>query len=246
MKRISLVIVLLTPCGVFADQAPIPACPSATLQDYINMGSIGCSIGSLQYSDFRQPFIGDVGGGNPADAAGFAASNIFVGWDSDPFILVFAFGESGVFTAGMPATEVSYKVTLLPSTDPIDSVSIQDVAGALTGGGTGEVIENVSCESNTIFPCAHLVATLCNGNGPGLCYFTTQKIPAADSILVSDEIIVDATHGTVEMSEVNAEFDSPAPEPTAVALLGTAIIGCLLSGLRQRRRQPPLPRPTRP
>lgn len=244
MKRIILLIVAL-PALLWGQAAGAAACTATSLSDYVALGSSGCTIGSLGFSDFQL---------NAPQSGAVASTAITV----DPVTLGatlvgLSFGVSPGTSGGLFYDNlISYRVTGIAAS--VVGATVDFTGSSATGDAAVSVLSTLCLGGLFLGPD---VISGCNGTGtlnlavidiglgPDPAY--TLPFAAVGSLAVVTDIAYDSGSGFVPgsastlASAINL-FDvaaavTPVPEPSPILLLA---VGGALIALAHRRR--PCPR----
>src|SRR6266508_3160727 len=162
-----------------------PVCQSSvTLSDYAALGSGGCDIGSLHFSDFT--YIGSGFGGATAIPADGVAVGLLTGNSG------FLFSAAWSVRPGQGLDSlISYTVA-----GPIDSIGAAMAGYGAAGGGVVTVAETTDPAVGTIFLYHSTAGTL-----------ASMTIPVSVSgIRLTKDIAVNGNDGLAAVSEVTNSF----------------------------------------
>ncbi len=207
------------------------ACTTGTLQDYINLGATGCTIGNELFSNFA--FTSSVSGSAvvpPASGIGVTPLNT----PNDPGLFVDIVINAPAGSLGDVA--FSYTVTAL-------SGSITDTSLAMTSFvmPDGSVtIAQTECLGDTFADgCAHgTLASLHTwdfGSGSEKLADSNMFAPVGMVDILKDITVSGGTEGFGNVSgEIQHYSTGIVPEPATLSLLGSGLIG--LAGLLRKVR----------
>lgn len=218
MKKILLLVTLLLATSSLGWAG---ACTMDTLANYIAMGATGCTVGTLEFSNFSYITTGSGGGGTAPSAGGIVVTPI------TPTALVAGFDFVGGFVAGSGETAdgvIHYTVTSLGPL--IEDWTVQILAGAATSTGIGSVAEAASNG-------ATLLAFV---SGHGNQMSQTATFAPIGSLNISKDISANggtASDGAAHVSEFTNTFSTVIPEPASMLLFGSGLL--VLGGYVRRR-----------
>ena len=203
---------------------PVVPCENNTpLQDYINLGSTGCNIGNLLFSNFSYP------PGQYLGAEVVPAGNVIVKTHSGPNAGLTFEGEWYSTNVGTLIQLLSYSVAEMSNQPLIDGAALSFDGYAGVAIGAFASVSQTLCLGSVSAPCgASAFLYVSTSTVP---YFTSNFLPVA-VLGVQNTIFVNGGDGLAEVDEFTNRF-SQVPEPGLLLLLGLGA-----SGWMARRRQP--------
>jgi hypothetical protein len=230
MKKATILLAAFTLMAVSAFGASCPA--TATVQDYIDFGSSGCSIGDKTFSSFT--FSGSASGtSTPLIASNVSVVPITNGGASGDEI---GLGFNSLWVANSNSfsdTVIQFTVTVIGGGPQlISDASIVQSSGGFTGTGAATVSEGI-CGP---VPClTEVSAYTVNTQGTTKLSDHVVFTPTGTIRAVKDIGVAGGTNGTATLSYVEDTFSQTSvPEPASIVLLGSVITGlCMLA--RRRR-----------
>jgi len=245
-------LVALTILG--ATQAKAAACVAQTADQYVALGTTGCTIGSWTLSSFA--FSSTVSGGTVPVASTLEITPLLGGGAG------FMGSPTGTWaaTTGFADVEIKY---LLTFTNPITSI-FQSISGSVLPNPSGgfDSITDQYCPGGTTLPPD--TTSSCPGGfkefetflNPGQTFNSGSESGAAfssttvDSVAVLKDIGANATGfpgstdtitSFVNCFNFNASMpcnnstQPPVAEPSALLMLGSGLLGLALLSVRRRR-----------
>jgi hypothetical protein len=205
-----------------AAPASASTCTAGTTSSYEALGSTGCTVGNLTFSNFN-----------------FTTSGTATFNSGNNVIPVSGGGEYGFqvdFTSQAPPTSdvsINYTVTGLPGT------KITDVAGSVTGGiiGSGGILLSENLQGLNPSGSAYNYSLGCTSLTGG-CSFVNNVSPNGGFNVGKDQEDI-AIDGIVGTSQVTNEFSygvSQTPIPAALPLFagGLGVLGFVASRKRKK------------
>jgi len=242
-----------------------PACPTASLAFYVaNFGAVAtpCDIGTLAFSGFGAAANGFNSSG-PASAGGEAnllITPILSGVDGVGLMLTYN-STTVTWTAnatGALDAEVPFEVKCLSGTACLTDV-FMSLTGTSTGTGTGTDPGNNDLLTETYClgaaappptaPCAPgggstVQNTLViNSSNSGSTQQKTDTFSAVSQLSIAKDAFAGGNGafpgGTSTITQILDEFSTgpvTTPEPSAVLMLGSGLLGLAVFSIRRRRR----------
>jgi hypothetical protein len=201
----------------------VPCENNASLQDYINLGSTGCNIGNLLFSNFSYP------PGAYSDAEVIPASDVIVQTHSGPNAGLTFEGEWYSTSVGTISQQLAYSVAEMNNQPLINGVALSFEGYAGVGITPFASVGQVLCLGAPSAPCGATnffqVATSTVSN-------VSLSITPVAVLGVQTFIFVNGGNGQADVDTFTNTF-SQVPEPGLLLLLGLGA-----SGWMARRRQP--------
>jgi hypothetical protein len=222
MRRLATVSLILMAFVLVTPSWAVPACVSGgTLASYEALAS-GCQIGDKIFSSFT-----DINSGtNPLTAAEITVTPI------NGAEIGVQFNAPWSASAGQSSdSDITFVVSVV-SGGPllIDDASVVQSSSGFIGDGVANVSEGVCGPT----PCTPTL-TLQTVNSAGTTSLKDHKVfTPTGSVFASKDIAVNGNTGFASLSSVQDTFSQTGvPEPTAMGLLGSALVG--LSFIARKR-----------
>ena len=203
---------------------PVAPCENnASLEDYINLGSTGCTIGNLLFANFSYP------PGLYDAAPEIPAGNVIVQTHSGPNAGLTFEGEWYSTFVGIVSQPLAYSVSEMSNQPLIDTAALSFVGYAGAAQNAFASVSQTLCLGSISAPCGATdffqVATSTVSN-------VSISITPVAVLGVQTTIFVNGGNGQAEVDAFTNRF-SQVPEPGLLLLVGLGA-----SGLMARRRQP--------
>lgn len=241
-------LLLAVSCASWA----VPLCTDSNLQQYINLGSGGCQVGTTLFSNFTYlyNFIGADGSDTPV-----AAGNVGVALGGSASAPVLTFTGPWQVTNGFQSLlDIGYTVCALNSlggcsgtpVSPFEGASLTFDASVDDLGAPNDDPSNIKSNLD-LFPQGASVIILQPSLYPSACASGCPGVTASASLetvqqlTVGDQFTLDSggtgsgSANTATLTSFSQQF-SDAPEPATLAVVGMGLLGCGLAALRRRKR----------
>lgn len=230
--RAALGAALFVSTATAARAAP---CVAAGLADYLALGPAGCSIGSLEFSDFSLPSI--LGAAVPIDAAGVALTPL-----AGPGGRGFAVASTQAAGSG-DFLQLRFGFNVVATSGRIGRARVE-LAGAQAGGdGVTTLLEDLCIGAQFSDPtnlvCGATPATLVTlvADGTAITTDALDLLPPDPQLGVVADLGVDGgLSGSASFTAGNLLF-TVVPLPSTLALLGFGAFGFVAMSRVRRREQ---------
>ena len=227
MKRSVLLVALLALTGLIATGAPV--CVPGNLQDYIDLGSGGCSIGNAQFFDFVD--LGPLGGATGLSPDAIGVAPLFEQFNPGFEFSVGAAAGAGVFL------ESRFGYTLQTTGALVQGASLAMTGSAVAPDGVTTVVEDF-CQGDAF------IIDFCPVGTDTLIVFdigsdqeTAAKLsfPGVSTLGLIKDIGVDGgLAGSATISTAINRF-ALVPEPATGLMAGLGLLALTCLGVRHRR-----------
>ncbi len=255
MKKV-LFALLLAVQSLLATEATAAPCVTASLASYLSLGSGGCTIGNLLFTDFSLNGLstGAIDFSNielsPTGSGPDAGLNFtFTTGSNEDFRRAFIHATDVIATGGkIYQDRIGFKIT--GTTVQLNSSTITLNGAGTTGDGNVSAAQNL-CLGGTFVNPAN--STACSpgstAGGQAVVFImgvpdlttSTLTFPPVMTLSVINDIVVDAgTAGTAMLASLSSTFSSQprvVPEPEGLLLIGAGLTALLLRR-RSRRGKP--------
>jgi hypothetical protein len=203
-------LAFLASFGLPGPSAAIPICPSATLEDYVGLGSDGCQAGKITFSSFSYD-------GTPSAEQVFAGTAV-QGNFSALNLTAFAWGSFGLsFAVAGPGIMRNELAMISSFIGPFDTGS--GVVEIMTPGGFLSVSFSRACTRLPPPPAEECT------------FFDRIDLPAVDTQFIR---VSGGAGGGAELTDVSVGF-GVAPEPATLVLWGLGGAGLAVGHWVKRR-----------
>lgn len=212
--RNTLVAILLLTTAGFATSSPVQVCSAGSLSSYVALGATGCSVGSVNFSDFTYSSFAS-GTGNlviasdvqvgPINQLGNPGLSFNGNWNAPPDLRV-SYGQSDF--------KLAYTVRI-NSGVPIQSLDLK-FDGWVGGMPSGASVQETT---NSGASCG----VFASGSRGYVSQSCVSLISSASTLSVV--VLGDASNGA-GFTQFTNQFDpppSPTPEPSSILLFGSAL-----------------------
>jgi hypothetical protein len=227
MKSSVLLVALLALTRTIAFAAP--ACLPGSLQDYINLGPGGCSIGDAQFFDFVD--LGPLSGATPVLPDAVAVIPF-----GGPYNAGFDFAL-GVAAGPGEFLESRFSYTLQTLFPMVGGASLGMAGSSATGDGVTTVVEDFCLGEAFIFDfCFAGTSTLIVFDiGTDQSLSQQLGLPLLTTVGMMKDIAVDGgLSGSASVATVRNQF-SLVPEPDSVLTMGLGLLAIACFVARRRR-----------